>query len=151
MRHEAPQGLSPTELFRERILCCFIEDRVGVQLLDHFNVDNVCWESDYPHSDSSWPDAPEHLVDVFAGLDRDVVDRITHRNAMRHFQFDPFAVRPAEQLHGRRAARRGTRRRHRDARGPARRRARPRDLAHAHDAAAVARWRRTACRRSATA
>ena len=58
MRHDAPQGLSPSELFRERILCCFIEDRVGIQLLDHFNVDNVCWESDYPHSDSSWPHAP---------------------------------------------------------------------------------------------
>ena len=27
MRHERPQGLSPTELFRERILCCFITDR----------------------------------------------------------------------------------------------------------------------------
>ena len=58
MGHELPQGLSPTELFRERILCCFINDRVGVKLLDEFNVDNVCWESDYPHSDSSWPNAP---------------------------------------------------------------------------------------------
>ena len=57
----APQGLSPTELFRERILCCFINDRVGVKLLDEFNVDNVCWESDYPHSDSSWPERARAL------------------------------------------------------------------------------------------
>ena len=97
MRHEAPQGRGPSELFRERILCCFIEDRVGVQLLDHFNVDNVCWESDFPHSDSSWPDAPEHLAALFAGVDADTVDKITHRNAMRHFQFDPFAIRPRER------------------------------------------------------
>jgi predicted TIM-barrel fold metal-dependent hydrolase len=97
MQHAAPQGRSPSELFRERILCCFIEDRVGIQLLDHFNVDNVCWESDFPHSDSSWPDAPEHLVDVLAGVDHEVVDRITHENAMRHFRFDPFAIRARER------------------------------------------------------
>jgi predicted TIM-barrel fold metal-dependent hydrolase len=96
MGHEAPQGLSPSELFRERILCCFIEDRVGVQLLDHFNVNNVCWESDFPHSDSSWPDAPEHLESVLDGLDQDTVDKITHRNAMHHFRFDPFTIRARE-------------------------------------------------------
>jgi hypothetical protein len=97
MRHDAPQGLSPTELFRERILCCFIADRIGVKLLDEFNVRNVCWESDYPHSDSSWPNAPERLAELFAGVDTDVVDDITHRNAMRHYSFDPFALRPPER------------------------------------------------------
>jgi hypothetical protein len=95
MRHEPPQGLSPTELFRERILCCFISDRIGVRLLDELNPKNVCWESDYPHSDSSWPHAPERCADLFADLDADLVADITHRNAMRHFRFDPFAHRAA--------------------------------------------------------
>ena len=71
--------------------------KVGVELLDHFNVDNVCWESDFPHSDSSWPNAPERLAALFAGLEREVIDKITHRNAMRHFQFDPFASRARER------------------------------------------------------
>ena len=97
MGHEAPQGMSPTELFRERIICCFISDRVGVELLDHFNVDNVCWESDYPHSDSMWPAAPEGLAELFADVPSDVVAKITHENAMRHFRFDPYRVRPKER------------------------------------------------------
>lgn len=97
MRHEQPRGLSPAELFRECILCCFIDDAVGVELLDHFNLDNVCWESDYPHSDSSWPHAPENVARLFAGLDDDTVARITHGNAMRHYSFDPFARRPKAQ------------------------------------------------------
>ena len=97
MRHEQPQGLSPTELFHERILVCFIEDRVGMELLDRFNVDNVCWESDYPHSDSSWPNAPEHLASMFDGVDGTRVAKITHENAMRHFRFDPFASRARER------------------------------------------------------
>jgi predicted TIM-barrel fold metal-dependent hydrolase len=97
MGHELPQGMSPSELFRERILCCFINDRVGVELLDEFNVDNVCWESDYPHSDSSWPEAPERLERLFADVDADVVARLTHENAMRHYQFDPYVTRSPER------------------------------------------------------
>jgi predicted TIM-barrel fold metal-dependent hydrolase len=97
MGHELPQGIGPTELFRERILCCFINDRIGVKLLDEFNVDNVCWESDYPHSDSSWPEAPERIEELMADLDDAVVNKLTHENAMRHYQFDPFAIRPREQ------------------------------------------------------
>jgi hypothetical protein len=97
MGHERPQGLSPTELFRERILCCFITDRIGVKLLDELNIDNVCWESDYPHSDSSWPAAPERCAELFADLDHETVAAITHRNAMRHYRFDPFAIRPPQR------------------------------------------------------
>src|SRR4029077_3524460 len=68
IQHDQPQGLSPTELFHERILVCFINDRVGVKLLDEFSLDQVCWESDYPHSDSSWPEAPEKLWQLVAHL-----------------------------------------------------------------------------------
>ena len=83
-------------MFRERILCCFINDPVGVSLLDHFNLDNVCWESDFPHSDSTWPNAPEVNEAQFATLADDVVDKITYGNAMRHFSFAPFDLRPKE-------------------------------------------------------
>ena len=57
--HTFPEGMGPADVFRQRILCCFINDPVGVSLIDHFNIDNVCWELDFPHSDSSWPLAPE--------------------------------------------------------------------------------------------
>ncbi len=131
MRHDRPQGLSPTELFRERILCCFITDRIGVKLLDELNVDNVCWESDYPHSDSSWPNAPERCAELLGDLDDDVVARITHRNALRHYQFDPFAHRPRERCSAGALTGRGARCRHGHPDGPSRRRTRPVDLAAA--------------------
>jgi predicted TIM-barrel fold metal-dependent hydrolase len=97
MRQDLPQGLRPTELFRERIICCFINDRIGMKLLDEFNIENLCWESDYPHSDSFWPRAPENLEELMTGVDDAAVSKITHENAMRHFQFDPFATRAREQ------------------------------------------------------
>ncbi len=91
-----PDGGSPTQVFLDHVVCCFVNDAIGVELLEHFNVDNVCWESDYPHSDSSWPEAPESLGELFDGVADDVVDRVTHENAMRLFQFDPFAHRARE-------------------------------------------------------
>jgi predicted TIM-barrel fold metal-dependent hydrolase len=96
-KHEIPNGMRPSELFLDRVICCFINDAVGVRLLDFLNTDNVCWESDYPHSDSPWPNAPETVASVLDGIDPVTVAKITHQNAMRHFHFDPFATRSAEQ------------------------------------------------------
>jgi len=77
------------------VLCCFIQDRIGVKLLDEFNIDNVCWESDYPHSDSSWPRGAEVLEELMAGADDETLNKITHENAMRHYSFDPYQIRRA--------------------------------------------------------
>jgi hypothetical protein len=43
---------------------------------------------DYPHSDSSWPDAPEQLAAQLEGCSPDEVEAITWRNAAREFHFD---------------------------------------------------------------
>ena len=86
-------------MFRKHFLSCFISDRIALKLLDEFDITTVCWESDFPHSDSNWPHAPEELSQLFADnrVDRAAADRITHLNAMQHYSFDPFAIRPREQ------------------------------------------------------
>jgi hypothetical protein len=55
-------------------------------------MDNVMWECDYPHSDSTWPTAPEALAKSLDGVSDHDIDRITHLNAMRHFHYDPFTT-----------------------------------------------------------
>jgi predicted TIM-barrel fold metal-dependent hydrolase len=87
----------PSELFREHFLTCFIDDPVGVQLRDRIGIDNVCWELDYPHADSAWPNAPEELGVVLADAAPDDVAKITHENAMRWYSFDPFVSRTREE------------------------------------------------------
>ena len=87
----------PSDVFREQIVTCFIDDAVGVELRHHLNLDNVCWECDYPHSDSTWPEAPETAMRYLEGLPKEDIDRITHLNAMRIFSYDPFAHLPREQ------------------------------------------------------
>jgi len=87
----------PSELFRERIVTCFISDRTGIRDLAAANPDNITWECDYPHSDTTWPRSPELVASELAGLSDEVIEKITHANAMRHFRFDPFASRPRER------------------------------------------------------
>jgi len=85
----------PSDIFREHILTCFIADPIGLALRDDIGVDNMCWEQDYPHSDSSWPEAPEELNTMaakYAVSDADL-NKITYENAMRWYRFDPFAHR----------------------------------------------------------
>jgi predicted TIM-barrel fold metal-dependent hydrolase len=58
----------PSELFREHIYGCFISDQSGIEQRHRIGVDNIMFESDYPHSDSNWPHTrkllAEHLIDV---------------------------------------------------------------------------------------
>jgi predicted TIM-barrel fold metal-dependent hydrolase len=101
-RHHAWTGqdfgsLLPSEVFRERIVTCFIDDPTGVIVRDRVGVETICWESDYPHSDSTWPTSPEFLMKSLDGVSDSDIDAMTHGNAMRHFRFDPFAVRPREE------------------------------------------------------
>jgi predicted TIM-barrel fold metal-dependent hydrolase len=94
-----PKGYSgPSDVFKRHFLCCFIGEDVGVKLLDKLNVDNICWESDFPHSDTNWPHAPEELSELFAAskVDASVANKITHENAIRAYSFDPFKTRSRE-------------------------------------------------------
>ncbi len=87
----------PSEVFRERFLTCFIADPVGIELRDKIGIDNIAWECDYPHSDSSWPHAPEELARVAADVDDADLNKISFENAARWYSFDPFAHRSREQ------------------------------------------------------
>ncbi len=92
-------GRRPSEVFREHFLTCFIADPIGLRLRDEIGLDNICWECDYPHSDSSWPRAPEELVRVAQQNDvpRADLDKITYENALRWYSYDPFAYVPKER------------------------------------------------------
>jgi hypothetical protein len=81
-------------VFRERVVTCFIDDPAGIEARHRVGVDTITWECDYPHSDSTWPQSPETLMKSLDGVADDEIERVTHRNAMRHFRFDPFAHRP---------------------------------------------------------
>jgi predicted TIM-barrel fold metal-dependent hydrolase len=90
-------GRLPSEIFREHIITCFISDEFGLRSLGDMNVDMVCWECDYPHSDSTWPHSPELAWVSVEHLEPATIDKITHGNAIRLFSYDPFSIMPREE------------------------------------------------------
>lgn len=90
-------GKAASEIFNERVVLCFIDDYFGVESRGHMNLDNITWECDYPHSDTTWPNSPEEAMRQLAGLTDEEINKITHLNAMRIFNYDPFQHIPREQ------------------------------------------------------
>jgi predicted TIM-barrel fold metal-dependent hydrolase len=97
INHDFSKTGGPMQIFNDHILVCFIKETVGPELIDHFNLDNVFWESDYPHSDGTWPHAPEEVIKTLDGLSDAQINKISHENAMAHYHFDPFVNRTREQ------------------------------------------------------
>jgi predicted TIM-barrel fold metal-dependent hydrolase len=90
-------GLNPSDIFHRNFSTCFIDDQAGIDMRHKVGIDRMTWECDYPHSDSTWPHSADLLAHSLVGVPDDEIDKITHLNAMRIYQFDPFKIRPREQ------------------------------------------------------
>jgi predicted TIM-barrel fold metal-dependent hydrolase len=95
--HQSFGDKLPSQVFREHIVTCFIDDAFGVANRHAVGIDTITWECDYPHSDSTWPTSPELVGKSLEGVPDDEINKMTHENAMRHFRYDPFAHIPKEQ------------------------------------------------------
>jgi predicted TIM-barrel fold metal-dependent hydrolase len=74
----------PSSYYRQgNVVSCFFKDSVGVSLLNEIGVDNVVFETDYPHSDSTWPDSRRAAAEQFGHLEPTVIEKIARGNAIR--------------------------------------------------------------------
>jgi predicted TIM-barrel fold metal-dependent hydrolase len=88
--HSRFQEIKPSDLVRRHFLFCFVDDRFGLKNVDEVGIDNIAYECDYPHSDTLWPEVPEHLWDSLKHLSDQQIDKITYKNAIEWFRFDDF-------------------------------------------------------------
>jgi predicted TIM-barrel fold metal-dependent hydrolase len=88
--HSRFNGTKPSEVFKRHFLTCFIDDAFGLKNIDSIGEDMIAYECDYPHSDSLWPNVPERLYETVKHLSDTQINKITHLNAMRFFNFDPL-------------------------------------------------------------
>jgi predicted TIM-barrel fold metal-dependent hydrolase len=72
----------PSELFKRHVYGCFFDDPFGLQSIESIGVDNVTYESDYPHSDSTWPHTATIAAEQTAGLSDEVVYKVLRGNAI---------------------------------------------------------------------
>jgi predicted TIM-barrel fold metal-dependent hydrolase len=77
------------KVFRDHIYGCFIEETAGLRCLDIIGEDNVMIETDYPHSDTTWPDSIEVARQLVKELPEATQRKILRGNAERLFRFTP--------------------------------------------------------------
>ena len=78
----------PSTYYYGRIFGCFTADRVGLRNLDTVGEDNICFETDYPHTDTTWPNSREYVEKMIVDLDAEVAYKVLRGNAIRMLELD---------------------------------------------------------------
>lgn len=78
----------PSTYYYRQVFGCFFRDRHGIDSLDKVGVDNITFETDYPHTDSTWPDTKNVAEELMSGLPADAVYKIMRGNAIRMLKLD---------------------------------------------------------------
>jgi len=81
-------GMRPSDFFHRNVCLGFQEDAIGIRLRDTIGVDNMMWGSDYPHSESTFPQSRKILAEILAGVPEDEQAKIVGGNAARLYRFD---------------------------------------------------------------
>jgi predicted TIM-barrel fold metal-dependent hydrolase len=87
--------INPYELFRDHVYGCFIDDPIGLRMIDLLPADNIMIETDYPHPDCSFPHSRRMAAEALEHVDPEVQTKLLRGNAERIFDFVP-APPPAD-------------------------------------------------------
>ena len=78
----------PSTYYYQSIYACFFADQYGLENIEKVGPNNVCFETDYPHSDSTWPHSREVAMKMMDGLSDDIVYKLVRGNAIRLMDLD---------------------------------------------------------------
>jgi predicted TIM-barrel fold metal-dependent hydrolase len=78
----------PSTYYWGRIYGCFTADHVGLANIELCGVDNVCFETDYPHTDTSWPNSKAYAEKVTAHLSEEQAYKVLRGNAITMLSLD---------------------------------------------------------------
>ncbi len=78
----------PSSYYYGRIFGCFTADRHGLANLDQVGEDNICFETDYPHTDTTWPNSHEYIEKMLDGFDEKIAYKVLRGNAIKMLELD---------------------------------------------------------------
>jgi predicted TIM-barrel fold metal-dependent hydrolase len=89
---ELPEG--PKELMAGRVWGCVFDDAHGLRSRDAVGLEKILFETDYPHSDGTFPDsrAVAHRLCEGAGMDADECRQFLRGNAIAAYGLERFGV-----------------------------------------------------------
>jgi predicted TIM-barrel fold metal-dependent hydrolase len=78
----------PSEYYYDHIYGCFFDDPHGLKNIDAVGEDNITFETDYPHSDSTWPHTKKVAEEIMKDLTQEQVNKVCRGNAIKMLQLD---------------------------------------------------------------
>ena len=78
----------PSSYYYGRVFGCFTWDQHGVNSLDAVGPDQICFETDYPHTDTTWPNSKQYCEKILSGLDEATAYKILRGNAIKKLELD---------------------------------------------------------------
>lgn len=82
----------PSSYMSGRVFACFFEDDFGLEVRDAIGIDQITFESDYPHQDSSWPRTHDDFSRAVADIPSEDVYKIACGNAIRMLDLEPELI-----------------------------------------------------------
>jgi predicted TIM-barrel fold metal-dependent hydrolase len=78
----------PSSYYWGRIFGCFTADRHGLANIDACGEDNICFETDYPHTDTTWPHSKEYAEKMIDGITDEQAYKVLRGNAIKMLSLD---------------------------------------------------------------
>ncbi|HEY3713438.1 MAG TPA: amidohydrolase family protein [Jatrophihabitantaceae bacterium] len=78
----------PSTYYRRNIFGCFFRDLHGVKARNDIGIDTITFETDYPHTDSTWPHTKKVAEEHLEGLTDEEKYKILRGNAIRMLSLD---------------------------------------------------------------
>jgi predicted TIM-barrel fold metal-dependent hydrolase len=78
----------PSTYFYSSVFACFFRDQFGIEVIDRIGPDNITFETDYPHTDTTWPDTKKIATEMLLGVPNDIVYKLLRGNAIRMLGLD---------------------------------------------------------------
>jgi len=81
--------IPPSELFHRQVMATFEEDALGADLIPLLGADSCMWASDYPHTDSTFPNSRRAIEETLGTLSAADRRKITATNCAELYRLVP--------------------------------------------------------------
>ncbi len=84
----------PSSYLKGRVFGCVFDDDTGLRNRDVIGMDRICYETDYPHAQATFPNTKKIATEMCerAGLDEQEVYALMRGNAIRAFGLERFGI-----------------------------------------------------------
>lgn len=84
----------PSSYIPGRVYGCIFDDSTGLRNRDVIGMDQICFETDYPHADSTFPHSKETLTKICqeAELSDEEIYKLARGNAIKAFGLERFGI-----------------------------------------------------------